>query len=97
MDEEYQGIGIGSSLFGLLARLAKERGLKGFTADVLFSNTAMMKVLKKGGFPIKTGLEDGAYHLEISLEEKESGANLAPIPKGRVHVLLKDNMPTRKA
>jgi GNAT superfamily N-acetyltransferase len=97
VDEEYQGIGIGSSLFGLLARLAKERGLKGFTADVLFSNTAMMKVLKKGGFPIKTQLEDGVYHLEISLEKKVSGTNLAPKPEGRVHVPLKDNMPTRKA
>jgi GNAT superfamily N-acetyltransferase len=78
VDEEYQGIGIGSYLFGLLARLAKERGLKGFTAEVLFSNTAMMKVFKKGGFPIKTQLEDGVYHLEINLEGSLPGANLAP-------------------
>jgi RimJ/RimL family protein N-acetyltransferase len=68
VDEEYQGIGIGSSLFGLLARLAKERGLKAFTAEVLFSNTAMIKVLKKGCFPIKTQLKNGVYHIEISLE-----------------------------
>jgi acyl-CoA hydrolase/GNAT superfamily N-acetyltransferase len=68
VDEEYQSIGIGSYLYGLLARLARERGIKGFTAEILFSNTAMMKVLKKGGFPIKTQLEDGVYHIEISLE-----------------------------
>jgi hypothetical protein len=97
VDEEYQGIGIGSFLFGLMARLAKERGLRSFTADVLFSNTAMMKVFKKGGFPIKSGLDDGVCHLEISLEGKVSGANLAPKPEGRVHVPLKGNMPTGKA
>ena len=68
VDEEYQGIGIGSYLFGLMARLARERGLKGFTAEMLFSNTGMMKVLKKVGIPIKTRLEDGVYHLVISLE-----------------------------
>ena len=93
MDEEFQGIGIASYLYGLLARLAKEWGLKGFTAEVLFSNTAMMKVLKKGGFPIKTQLEDGVYHLEISLEGGVPEANLAPKPEGRDHVPLKDNMP----
>jgi acyl-CoA hydrolase/GNAT superfamily N-acetyltransferase len=94
VDEEYHGIGIGSYLFGLLARLAKEKGLKGFTAEMLFSNTGMMKVLKKVGLPIKTRLEDGVYHLEISLDGKVPKANLAPKPEGRVHVPLKDNLPT---
>jgi len=68
VDEKYQGIGIASYLYRLLAGLAKDWGLKGFTAEVLFSNTGMMKVFKKGGFPIKTELENGVYHLEISLE-----------------------------
>ena len=49
VDEAYQGIGIASYLYKLLARLAKERGLNGFTADVLSSNLAMMKVFEKGG------------------------------------------------
>ncbi|MEN8691719.1 MAG: GNAT family N-acetyltransferase [Desulfobacterales bacterium] len=80
VDEEYQGIGIGSYLFGMMARLAKERGLKGFTAEMLFSNTGMMKVLKKGGFPIKTRLEDGVYDLEISLERVLPGADLTAKP-----------------
>ncbi|MEE4606861.1 MAG: GNAT family N-acetyltransferase, partial [Desulfobacteraceae bacterium] len=97
VDEEFQGIGIASYLYGLLARQAKENGLKGFTAEVLFSNTAMVKVLKKGGFPIKSQLEDGVYHLEISLEGGVPETNLAPKPEGRDHVPLKDNMPTRKA
>jgi acyl-CoA hydrolase/RimJ/RimL family protein N-acetyltransferase len=77
VDEKYQGIGIASYLYRLLARLAKERGLKGFTAEVLHSNTSMMKVLKKGGFPIKTRLESGVYHLEIDLEGDLSGTDSA--------------------
>jgi GNAT superfamily N-acetyltransferase len=91
VDEEYRGIGIGSYLFGLMARLAKERELKGFTAEMLFSNTGMIKVLKKGGFPINTRLEDGVYHLEISLEGDVPGADLNPKPGGQVLVPLKNN------
>jgi acyl-CoA hydrolase/GNAT superfamily N-acetyltransferase len=67
VDEAYQGIGIASYLFKLLAKLARERGLTKFTADVLFSNTGMMKVFKKGKFPMETQLEDGIYHLEMDI------------------------------
>ncbi len=49
VDEAYQGAGIASYLYQMLIRLAKERGLKGFTADVLASNKGMMKVFEKGG------------------------------------------------
>jgi acyl-CoA hydrolase/GNAT superfamily N-acetyltransferase len=97
VDEKYQGIGIASYLYRLLARLAKERGLKGFTAEVLSSNNSMMKVLKKGGFPIKTQLENGVYHLEISLEGDQPGTDLATKPGGKDLVPLKDNMSTQLA
>jgi len=96
VDEKYQGIGIASYLYRLLARLAKERGLKGFTAEVLFSNSGMMKVLKKGGFPIKSQLENGVYHLEISLEGDEPKADLTTKTVGPVHVPLINNMPSRQ-
>ena len=97
VDEKYQGIGIASYLYRLLARLAKERGLKGFTADVLFSNNGMMKVFRKGGFPIKTQLENGVYQLEINLEGDVPGTDLAAKPGGQVLIPPKDNMPTRQA
>jgi RimJ/RimL family protein N-acetyltransferase len=97
VDEEYRGIGIGSYLFGLMAKLARERGLKGFTAEMLFPNTGMMKVLKKVGIPIKTRLEDGVYHLEISLEGGLPGVDLNPKPGGQVLVPLEVNRPTQQA
>jgi acyl-CoA hydrolase/GNAT superfamily N-acetyltransferase len=65
VDEDYQGRGIATYLYKILVELAKERGLKGFTADVLFSNQGMMKVFRKGGWPIKAELENGIYQLTV--------------------------------
>ena len=66
VDEGYQGLGIATYLYRMLVALAKESGLKGFTADVLFSNQGMMKVFRKGGWPIEAKLENGIYQLVIN-------------------------------
>ena len=50
----------------MLIRLAKERGLKGFLAEVLFSNIAAMKVLQKGDCPVKAHLYNGVYEIQTS-------------------------------
>ncbi len=68
VDEEYQGLGIATFLFRLLAQHAKQQGLEGFTADVLYSNRSMLKVFEKGGFPVQTRLEDGVYALTIKFD-----------------------------
>ncbi|OQY12120.1 MAG: GNAT family N-acetyltransferase [Desulfobacteraceae bacterium 4572_19] len=65
VDEDLQGVGLGTYLFQMLIRIAKERGVLGFTADVLSSNRGMMKVFEKGGIPVKAKLEDGAYVLTM--------------------------------
>lgn len=49
----------------MLVRLAKERGVQEFTADVLFSDLGMMKVFRKSGLPIKAELNEGIYHIFI--------------------------------
>ncbi len=64
VDEEYKGAGIATYMYRLLTRLAKERGLHGFTANVLARNTAMMKVFEKEG-KIKAKMEGGEYELTI--------------------------------
>ncbi|MDY6791238.1 MAG: GNAT family N-acetyltransferase [Thermodesulfobacteriota bacterium] len=78
VDEEYQGLGIGTYLYKMLVHLAKERGIIGFTADVLFSNIGMMKVFKKGKLPVKATLENGVYQLTIPFDTKPSsfGSNI---------------------
>jgi len=70
VDENFQSTGIATYLYGMLIRLAKEKGLKGFTADVLFDNQAMMKVFHKGELPVRAQLESGVYHLTIPFESK---------------------------
>ena len=67
VDEAYQSAGIATYIYSMLVRLARERGIKGFVADVMFSNAAMMKVFRKGDLPVNAVLESGVYHLEISL------------------------------
>jgi GNAT superfamily N-acetyltransferase len=65
VDEKYQRLGIASFLYSILIRLARERGIKGFVADVLFSNTGMMQVFQKRGLPVKAHLEGGVFNLTI--------------------------------
>jgi acyl-CoA hydrolase/GNAT superfamily N-acetyltransferase len=68
VDGQYQRLGIASFMYRMLVRLAKERGIRGFSAEVLFSNNAMMKVFRKGDLPVEAHLESGVYHLEIPFD-----------------------------
>ncbi|BBO78074.1 hypothetical protein DSCW_54910 [Desulfosarcina widdelii] len=70
VDADYQGLGIATYLFRMLARLARQRGARGMTADVLATNHAMLKVFEKSGFPIRSRFEEGAYALTISFERE---------------------------
>ena len=72
VDEAYQGCGIATYLYQMLARLAKERGAQGMTADILASNRAMLKVFEKGDFPVQARVEQGIYELTIDLAGPKS-------------------------
>jgi acyl-CoA hydrolase/GNAT superfamily N-acetyltransferase len=69
VDESYQRMGISTFVFNLLVRLARERGLKGFWADVLVSNSAMMKVFNKSGLTVHKEMEDNVYHVRIPFDQ----------------------------
>ena len=68
VDESYQNIGISTYLFNLLVRLAQKKGIKGFWADVLFSNSAMMKVFSKSSLQVMKELEEGVYHVTMPFD-----------------------------
>ncbi len=68
VDEKYQGLGIATFLYRMLIRLAKERGIQGFLAEVLASNRAMMKVFEKGGLPFEAKLDHGVYELTVPFD-----------------------------
>lgn len=77
VDEKYQGKGIATYLYSMLIRLAKERGIRGFKADVLFLNIGMMKVFRKGNLPVQASLEEGVYHLTIPFDQSERASHAA--------------------
>lgn len=69
VDEDNQKKGIATYLFFLLIRIARSRGIEGFTADILASNTSMFKVYEKSPYPVSARLESGVYHLSIPFRE----------------------------
>jgi RimJ/RimL family protein N-acetyltransferase len=65
VDEDYGGRGIATFMLHMLIDIAKARGIRGFKADVLATNTAMMKVFEKAPYPINAVLRSGVYELNI--------------------------------
>jgi RimJ/RimL family protein N-acetyltransferase len=59
---EWQGSGLGAALQQRLKEFAMGRGVRGFVAEILQANTAMLNLAKRlGNIEIKT--EDDAYHV----------------------------------
>jgi acyl-CoA hydrolase/GNAT superfamily N-acetyltransferase len=74
VDEEYQGRGIGTFLLQYLAEVAKERGIEGFRADVLTSNSPMIKILERLPYECHTTFQDGAFAMRFRFDElKDAG------------------------
>lgn len=67
VEDAYQGMGIGTYLIKLLAKIARDNGIISFEADVLAENENMMAVFKDCGFPMSSELDDGVYHITIFL------------------------------
>lgn len=78
VDEKYQGSGIASFLFLLLVEEAKKRNVRGFRADVLGDNKAMMKVFEKAPFPLQVVVNAGVYELTIPFPENGEDRNREP-------------------
>ncbi|MBR9982740.1 MAG: GNAT family N-acetyltransferase [Desulfatitalea sp.] len=70
VDEQYQGLGIATFLYRMLARHAQQQGMAGLTADVLTSNRAMLKVFERGGYPMQAKIQEGIYALTITFDHK---------------------------
>ncbi|MGC8602383.1 MAG: GNAT family N-acetyltransferase [Desulfomonilaceae bacterium] len=80
VDENYQGRGIATYLLNYLIEIAKERGLKGFTADVLFSNQPMLKVYEKVPYKLHKRFADGVVSLSFRFDEyKDEKRNKPPV------------------
>ena len=69
--QDFQDRGIGTFLLKYLIRIAKERNISGFTADVLARNSAMMQVFSKSGYTMTSHLEEGVYEIKIDFTAQE--------------------------
>lgn len=74
VDEAYQGKGIASYLLNVLIEIGKERGLKGFEADVLADNRSMLKVFEKAPYPYQAVLRSGVYELKIPFYDESDSS-----------------------
>jgi acyl-CoA hydrolase/GNAT superfamily N-acetyltransferase len=63
--DEWQGKGIGKLLFEALVVIAKQSGIRGFTAEVLAENRKMQAVFNSCGLMVKSHLEDDVYSFQM--------------------------------
>jgi len=69
---DWQGKGIGVFMLRKLIDVAKEKGISGFTAEVLAVNRKMLNVFHKSGYSIHSHLDDGTYYLSFRFSEQET-------------------------
>lgn len=69
IEEDYQRQGIACSLMRHLVRIAREKGVRQFEAEVLPSNKAMLKAFSRSNLPMKTTFEEDVVHVTLSLME----------------------------
>src|SRR6516162_2829569 len=66
--DDYQKQGIGAALLRHLAILARDAGLKEFTAEVLPENIPMLKTFEKSGLKMSTKSKSGTVHVTLELD-----------------------------
>ena len=68
--DAWQGKGLGTEMMSRLIELAKENGIKGFTASLLESNHSMLRLFHKSGCPVEVTLNEGCYEVHMPFTSK---------------------------
>lgn len=66
--DDWQNKGLGTVLMRRMTEVARDRGLAGFSADVLTSNHGMLAIFHKSGLHVRTEREGNAYHLTATFD-----------------------------
>jgi len=74
--EDYHGQGIAGRILKHLARIAREKGVSQFEAEVLPQNKAMLAVFSRSGLPLQQKLADGTIHVTLSLADRPEPATI---------------------
>ena len=73
--------GVGTLLLEALIALARGRGVRVLEADILATNTSMLKVLADSGLTISRQYDGTVTHLRISVPEQIEGAYAAALSR----------------
>ena len=65
-----QNLGVGTVLLEHLARIAVERGVQVFEADVLGVNNRMMRMIRRSGLPMDLSRNGGVLHVSLRVPEE---------------------------
>jgi ribosomal protein S18 acetylase RimI-like enzyme len=68
--DAWQGRGLGRLLVDEMIGLARERGVVGFTADVLATNQAMLHLFRRSGLTVNSVLEGEIYRLTMPFADE---------------------------
>jgi len=71
VEDAMQRRGIGTLLLDALAEMARERGVKRFSADVLADNRQMLSVFRKAGYALSATTSYGVTQLEFPIARTE--------------------------
>ncbi len=63
--DRWQNLGLGSQMMEYIGRIGKQKGVKGFTAEVLTDNPRALKILYKAGESAETRMTNGAYLVKV--------------------------------
>jgi acetyl coenzyme A synthetase (ADP forming)-like protein len=67
VEDDFQGLGIGTLLLEYLANEGRRYGIRRFRADVAFENNQMLKVFRGAGFAQSSRLEGGEVRLLMDI------------------------------
>jgi acyl-CoA hydrolase/GNAT superfamily N-acetyltransferase len=71
VDPNWQGAGLGTLLHARLCEYARARGVRGFTADVLVGNAAMLRVFRNGDHDFAATQDAGVIEVTMLFRTQE--------------------------
>lgn len=69
--DRYQNQGLGLELITYLTYLAKNKGLLGFTAEVLLGNEPVFRLFNRMGFDVHKKNESGVYEMRLFFKDRD--------------------------